>query len=302
MNDLGEFALMLALATAIYGVVGYVMAIRGNRLDLYMSADKTPIITWACVMVASVCLWRAFFINDFSLQYVWAYSNKDLDLFYKFASFWGGQKGSLLFWTLLLTSYMMVVYVQNRKQNIRLVPIAMGVMLVITLFFLFLLNFSTNPFERIPLPPEDGRGLNPLLQNYWMVIHPPTLYLGYVGFTVPFAFAIAALLTKNLDDGWIRMTRKWAVVSWFFLFMGNLFGAQWAYIELGWGGYWAWDPVENAAFMPLVIATAYLHSVMIQEKKDMMKVWNMSLILLTYVMTIFGTFITRSGLIQSVQA
>ena len=300
MNDIGEFALLLALATAIYGIVSYVMAFRSNRVDVYMSADKTPIIVWACIMVSSISLWKAFMTNDFSLQYVWAYSNIDLDVFYKFSSFWGGQKGSLLFWTLILTTYMMVVHVQNRKQNVRLVPIALAVMMVITLFFLVLLNFSTNPFERLPLPPEDGRGLNPLLQNYWMVIHPPTLYLGYVGFTVPFAFASAALLTKNLDDGWIRLTRKWTLVSWFFLCLGNLFGAQWAYVELGWGGYWAWDPVENAAFMPLIVATAYLHSSMIQEKKDMMKVWNMSLVLLTFVMTIFGTFITRSGLIQSV--
>ena len=300
MNDIGEFALLLALATALYGVVSYVMAFKSNRVDVYMSADKTPIIVWGCVMVSSIALWKAFMVNDFSLQYVWAYSNIDLDVFYKFSSFWGGQKGSLLFWTLILTTYMMVVHVQNRKQNVRLVPIALAVMMVIAVFFLVLLNFSTNPFERLPAPPEDGRGLNPLLQNYWMVIHPPTLYLGYVGFTVPFAFATAALLTKNLDDGWIRLTRKWTLVSWFFLCMGNLFGAQWAYVELGWGGYWAWDPVENAAFMPLIVSTAYLHSVMIQEKKDMMKVWNMSLVLLTFVMTIFGTFITRSGLIQSV--
>ncbi len=300
MNDLGEFALQLAFATTLYGCVCYIMAARGNRIDLYLSADKTPLLVWGFVMVASICLWKAFLTNDFSVEYVWAYSNTQQNFFYKFASFWGGQKGSLLFWTLILTSYMAVVHYQNRTRNLMLVPYAMTVMLVMTLFFLGLLNFSTNPFERIPLPPEDGRGLNPLLQNYWMVIHPPTLYFGYVGFTVPFAFAIAALITKNLDDGWIRLTRKWALISWFFLAMGNLFGAQWAYVELGWGGYWAWDPVENAAFMPLIVATAYLHSVMIQEKKDMMKVWNMSLILLTFVMTIFGTFITRSGLIQSV--
>lgn len=300
MNEVGEFSLRLALATSIYGVVSYVMAARRNREDMYMSADKTPVIVWLSVVLSSIALWRAFLTNDFSLQYVAAYSNRDLDVFYKISSFWGGQKGSLLFWTLLLTTYMVVVHFQNRKKNMIVVPYALAIMQLITVFFLFLLNFSTNPFEVLPLPPDDGRGLNPLLQNYWMVIHPPTLYLGYVGFTVPFAFGMAALITKNLDDGWIRITRKWTLVSWFFLFMGNLFGAQWAYVELGWGGYWGWDPVENAAFMPLIIATAYLHSVMIQEKKDMMKVWNMSLILLTFIMTIFGTFITRSGLIQSV--
>jgi len=300
MNDIGEFSLLIALATALYGCVSYIMAVRGNRIDLYLSADKTPVIVWVCVLISSAALWRGFITNDFSLQYVWAYSNKELDTFYKLASFWGGQKGSLLFWTLILTTYMTVVYFQNRTKNIRLMPYAMAIMLVIVIFFLLLLNFSTNPFERIPLPPEDGRGLNPLLQNYWMVIHPPTLYLGYVGFTVPFAFAMAALISKNLDDGWIRLTRKWTLLAWFFLCMGNLFGASWAYVELGWGGYWAWDPVENAAFMPLLVATAFLHSIQIQEKKDMMKVWNMSLVLLTFVMTIFGTFITRSGLIQSV--
>jgi len=276
------------------------MAARGNRVDLYLSAEKVPFILSACVIVASAALWRAILTDDFSLQYVWAYSSRDLDTFYKISSFWGGQKGSLLFWTLLLTCYTVVVHIQNRKRNAMVVPYAMVVLMLITTFFLVLLNFSTNPFEVIPVPPEDGRGLNPLLQNYWMVIHPPTLYLGYVGFTVPFAFAMAALICKNLDDSWIRLTRKWTLISWFFLCMGNLFGAQWAYLELGWGGYWAWDPVENAAFMPLLVSTAYLHSVMIQEKKDMMKVWNMSLVLLTFVMTIFGTFITRSGLIQSV--
>ena len=165
MNDIGEFTLLVALATAIYGCVAYVMAARGNRIDLYLSADKTPVIVWGCVVISSICLWRAFLTNDFSLQYVWAYSNIELDTFYKFASFWGGQKGSLLFWTLLLTTYTVVVHFQNRKKNLRVVPYAMAVLLTIIIFFLFLINFSTNTFERIPLPPEDGRGLNPLLQN-----------------------------------------------------------------------------------------------------------------------------------------
>ena len=302
MNDIGEFTLLLALATALYGCVAYVMSARGNRIDLYLSADKTPLIVWACVVISSICLWRAFLIDDFSLQYVWAYSNRELDTFYKVSSFWGGQKGSLLFWTLLLSTYMLVVYFQNRKKNLRVVPYAMAVMLVIVVFFLFLINFSTNPFERIPLPPEDGRGLNPLLQNYWMVIHPPTLYLGYVGFTVPFAFAVAALISKDLDDGWIRMTRKWTLLSWFFLCMGNLFGASWAYVELGWGGYWAWDPVENASFMPWLTGTAFLHSIIIQEKKGMLKTWNMILILTTFILCIFGTFLTRSGIMSSVHS
>ena len=302
MNDIGEFTLLVALATAIYGCVAYVMAARGNRVDLYLSADKTPLIVWGCVMISSICLWRAFLVNDFSLQYVWAYSNIELDTFYKIASFWGGQKGSLLFWTLLLSTYTVVVHFQNRKKNLRVVPYAMAVLLVIIIFFLFLINFSTNPFERIPLPPEDGRGLNPLLQNYWMVIHPPTLYLGYVGFTVPFAFAVAALISKNLDDGWIRVTRKWTLISWFFLCMGNLFGASWAYVELGWGGYWAWDPVENASFMPWLTATAFVHSIIIQEKKDMLRVWNMVLIILTFTLCIFGTFLTRSGVMSSVHS
>ena len=214
------------------------MAARGNRIDIYLSADKTPLIVCGCVIIASICLWTAFFTDDFSLQYVAAYSNIELDAFYKFSSFWGGQKGSLLFWALLLSIYMSVVYFQNRNRDAKLVSYAMAVLLAILIFFLVLINFSTNPFERIPLPPEDGRGLNPLLQNYWMVIHPPTLYLGYVGFTVPFAFAVAALICKDLDDSWIRLTRKWTLISWFFPVHGQLFGASWAYVELGWGGYW----------------------------------------------------------------
>jgi cytochrome c-type biogenesis protein CcmF len=175
-------------------------------------------------------------------------------------------------------------------------------MMIIVFFFVFLMVFVTNPFEILTFIPADGKGLNPMLQNPGMIFHPPTLFLGYVGFTVPFAFALAALITGKLDADWIKTTRKWTIISWFFLTAGNLLGMEWAYVELGWGGYWAWDPVENASFMPWIVGTAYLHSVMIQEKRDMLKIWNMVLILLTFLLTIFGTFITRSGLIASVHS
>ncbi|HJO63632.1 MAG TPA: cytochrome c biogenesis protein CcsA, partial [Desulfobacterales bacterium] len=213
-----------------------------------------------------------------------------------------GQKGSLLLWGWLLSIFAAIVTFQNRKKNRELLPYVLTVLMTVTMFFTFLMVFVTNPFETFNYRPPDGQGLNPLLQNPGMLFHPPTLFIGYVGLTVPFGFAIAALITGRLDAVWIKTTRKWTIVAWFFLTAGNMLGMEWAYVELGWGGYWAWDPVENASFMPWIIATAYLHSVMIQEKRGMLKVWNIVLIIFSFLMTLFGTFITRSGLIASVHS
>jgi cytochrome c-type biogenesis protein CcmF len=230
------------------------------------------------------------------------YSSRDLPTFYAISAFWAGQSGSLLLWGWLLALFAAVVVLQNRDRNRPLMPAVVGVLSGIELFFLVLMVFLSSPFQRLPSPLPDGHGLNPMLQNPGMIFHPPALYLGYVGFSVPFAFAIAALLTGRLDEGWIRTTRRWTLFSWFALTLGNLFGAQWAYVELGWGGYWAWDPVENASLIPWLTGTAFLHSVMIQEKRGMLKVWNVALIALTFALTIFGTFITRSGIISSVHS
>jgi cytochrome c-type biogenesis protein CcmF len=223
-------------------------------------------------------------------------------LHYTVAAFWGGQKGSLLFWALIHCFFSAIVLFQNRTRNQELMPYVTATLMTIALFFLGLLCFITPPFERLSFIPAEGSDLNPLLQNYWMTIHPPALYLGFISASVPFAFALAALATGKLGDVWIRTTRRWALTSWFFLSVGNLLGGRWAYEVLGWGGYWAWDPVENASLMPWLLGTAFLHSVMIQEKKGMMKIWNMVLVILTYTMAIFGTFLTRSGIVSSVHA
>ena len=254
------------------------------------------------VTIAVVVLWIALLRSDFSLEYVAAYSSTTLPTVYKVTSLWGGQQGSLLFWTWLLSIFTSIAAFQNRRRNPEIAPYALAVLAGVAIFFLLMLNFVTRPFDLLATVPAEGSDLNPLLQNYWMAIHPPSLYTGYVSATVPFAFGAAALITGKLDDGWIRSTRRWAIFSWFFLTLGNMFGARWAYEVLGWGGYWAWDPVENAAFMPWLVMTAYLHSVMIQERKDMLKVWNLSLIGLAFGLTLFGTFITRSGVISSVHS
>jgi cytochrome c-type biogenesis protein CcmF len=250
--------------------------------------------------IASAGLTYAFVTRDFNVEYVASYSSRDLPMFYTISAFWGGQKGSLLLWAWVLGLFATIVVLQNRRKNRELMPYVIGVIAVVLIFFEFILVFMSQPFERLSFFPPDGKGLNPLLQNPGMVFHPTTLYLGYVGFTIPFAFAIAALLTGKLGDHWIRTTRRWTIFSWFFLTWGNLFGAQWAYVELGWGGFWMWDPVESASFMPWLTGTAFLHSVMIQEKKNMLKVWNMFLIIITFGLTLFGTFLTRSGILSSV--
>jgi cytochrome c-type biogenesis protein CcmF len=302
VTDLGRLAVCLGLVCALFAVGASIAGALWRRADLIRSGAQAAYACAGLVLLATGLLLQALLARDFSLEYVAAYSSSTLPTNYTVAALWGGQKGSLLFWAFVLTTFSTIVQWQNREQNRELMPWVTAVLMIVTAFFLSLVTFITDPFERLPRAAVEGADLNPLLQNYWMMIHPPSLYTGYVSASVPFAFAIAALVTGRLGDQWIRTTRRWALFSWFFLSLGNLFGAMWAYEVLGWGGYWAWDPVENAAFMPWLVSTAYLHSVMIQEKKDMLRVWNMVLVLLTFSLTIFGTFLTRSGVISSVHS
>lgn len=303
MIELGSYSLIACLVFSIYGILAGAIGGRRNHLPLVRSAENAAVVNFALVIVASICLWYLLLNDRFQVEYVAGYSAAKIPWYYKFTAFWGGQKGSLLLWTLVLSFFIFVAVVQNRQRNRPLMPYATAVMLGVSTFFMSLLNFSTNPFELLPQAPPDGQGLNPVLQNWYMIIHPPTLYLGFISLTIPFAFAMAALISGRLDPAsWVRTTRRWAMVSWIFLTAGFTLGGMWAYEELGWGGYWAWDPVENASFMPWLIATAFLHSIMITEKKGMLKVWNFVLIILAFELSILGTFITRSGVISSVHS
>jgi cytochrome c-type biogenesis protein CcmF len=300
MVEIGSFSLALALILSAYSGLSIVFGLKTSRGEMIASAENGIKATFFCLTIASAALIYALITRDFQVAYVARYTNKTLPLMYTLTAFYAGQEGSLLFWAWLLALFGTIVLWQNREKNRNILPHVNLILICITFFFLFLMVFVTDPFKKLPTVPTDGQGLNPLLQNPGMIFHPITLFLGYVGFAVPYAFAMAALLTGQLGSTWIRSTRRWTLFAWFFLTIGNLFGAQWAYVELGWGGYWAWDPVENASFMPWLVATAYLHSVMIQEKRGMLKIWNIVLITLTFLLTIFGTFITRSGLISSV--
>jgi cytochrome c-type biogenesis protein CcmF len=308
MMILGEFALWISLPVAAWGMVlGYAGG-RTQRGDLVLSAERSIYAVFGLLTLASAGVVAAFLGDRFEYWYVSNYSNADLELFYKITGLWAGQRGSLLFWALILAFFSCIAMYSNRRKNREFMPYVAGVLQTILLFFIVVLLFAeVNPFERlqlngIPFTPADGQGLNPQLQNYWMTIHPPTLYLGFTSFTIPFAFAVASLLNGRLDARWIQLTRRWILTSWLFLSVGIVFGMRWAYEELGWGGYWFWDPVENASLLPWLTATAFLHSVQIQENRGMLKVWNMSLVLMTFLLTIFATFLTRSGLIESVHS
>ena len=301
MIQLGEYALWIALPIS---VVGAVLAFWGGakrRGDLVLAGELSVYSVFLLLILTSVGIVVAFLTDRFDYWYVANYSNRDLDTYFKVAGLWAGQRGSLVFWVLLLSLFSVTCTFSNRLKNREFMPNVVGVLLTITAFFLFVLLFAdVNPFERMPFAPADGRGLNPQLQNYWMTIHPPTLYLGFTAFTVPFAFAVSALMNGCLDSRWIVITRRWILLSWFFLANGIIFGMRWAYEELGWGGFWFWDPVENASLLPWLTATAFLHSIQIQENRGMLKVWNMGLVVATFLLTIFATFLTRSGLIESV--
>jgi cytochrome c-type biogenesis protein CcmF len=305
MPELGSYSLLFALALSVYAFVAGIVAIarKGPASGvLGETARRAGIAVFGAVFVAAAILVIATFQNNFSIAYVLHHSNRDLPAPYKFAALWSGQEGSLLFWSLLLGAYGFVLRLRH-KVDTQLVAHTAIILSAVQVFFLLLNNFAANPFAMVQgtIPP-DGNGLNPLLQYPEMVIHPPMLYLGYVGFTVPFAFALAALIMRYPGEKWIHITRRWTMVTWAFLGTGIFLGAHWAYYVLGWGGYWAWDPVENASLMPWLIGTAFLHSVMMQEKRGMLKIWNMWLIFSTFLLAIFGTFLTRSGIVSSVHA
>src|SRR5688572_10005352 len=253
--------------------------------------------------VASGVIIYAFVSGDYSIKYVQRYSDSVQPLFYKITSYWGGLDGSIMFWVFLLSLFGSTAVYINRERHRELIPYVVAVISVVQMFFLFLMVIHNNPFETyLTENPADGAGLNPMLQNFYMVIHPPTMYTGFVGLTIPFAYGIAALITVYLDDSWLRAVRRWTMISWLFLSIGLGLGMIWAYEELGWGGYWGWDPVENAGLLPWFTATAFLHSVRVQESRGMLRVWNVTLVILTFFLTIFGTFMTRSGVVQSVHA
>ena len=300
MYEIGRASLALALVLAVFAAGAACVGARLGYLDLLDASRRGVYASGALVSVAAALLLSAFLGRDFSLVYVANYSSRDLPLLYTISAFWAGQEGSLLLWAWVLAFFAALVVWQNRRKHRELMPWVQVVLMANQAFILGMLVFLSDPFAQLPYTPADGQGLNPLLENHGMFFHPTTLYLGYVGFTVPFAFALAALIRGRLGDEWIRSTRRWTLVAWFFLTLGNLFGAQWAYVELGWGGYWGWDPVESASFMPWLVGTAYLHSVMVQQRRGMLKVWNLVLIIVTYALVLFGTFLTRSGILSSV--
>ncbi|MBE22183.1 MAG: cytochrome C biogenesis protein [Gemmatimonadetes bacterium] len=301
MTQLGEYALWIALPISIVGAVLAFWGGAKRRGDLVLASELSVYTVFFLLILTSIGIVVAFLTDRFDYWYVANYSNRELDTYFKVSGLWAGQRGSLVFWVLLLSLFSVVATYSNRFKNREFMPNVVGVLLSITGFFLVVLLFAdVNPFERMPFAPADGRGLNPQLQNYWMTIHPPTLYLGFTAFTVPFAFAVSALLNGRLDTRWIVITRRWILLSWFFLANGIIFGMRWAYEELGWGGFWFWDPVENASLLPWLTATAFLHSIQIQENRGMLKIWNMGLVVATFLLTIFATFLTRSGLIESV--
>ena len=303
MTVLGEIALWIALPVSLWGALVSFVGGRTGRAQLVRSGERTAYVLTLLLVVTSLGIIAAFLTNSYEYWYVANYSNRELDTYFKVAGLWAGQRGSLVFWTLLLSVFASIAVYQNRRRNREFMPYVSGTLLGLLAFlFIVLLFAGVNPFERLEFTPANGRGLNPQLQTYWMTIHPPTLYLGFTSFSVPFAFAVSALLTNRLDSRWIAITRRWILLSWFFLTCGIIFGMRWAYEELGWGGYWFWDPVENASLLPWLTATAFLHSIQIQENRGMLKVWNMVLVVMTFLLTLFATFLTRSGLIESVHS
>ncbi|MBS1817837.1 MAG: cytochrome c biogenesis protein CcsA [Acidobacteria bacterium] len=303
MAALGSFLLLATFVVCAYAAVISVVGARQRSRRLIESGIGSFYLVCALMTCASAVMINAFLTNDFSIKYVQHYSDSVQPLFYKITSYWGGLDGSIMFWVFLLSVFGSLAVFVNRERYRELIPYVIATISTVQMFFLYLMVVHKNPFTTfLTNVPAEGTGLNPLLQNYWMAIHPPSLYTGFVGMTIPFAFCIAALVTGHLDDSWLKAVRRWTMFSWLFLTFGLTLGMIWAYEELGWGGYWAWDPVENAGLLPWFTATAFLHSVMVQERRSMLKIWNVSLVIVTFFLTIFGTFMTRSGVVQSVHA
>jgi cytochrome c-type biogenesis protein CcmF len=303
MTILGSLALWVAFLLGLWGALtGFLGGSRG-RHDLILSSRHAAYAMCGALLIAVAALEVALFRHDFNVEYVAAYTSRNLPVFYTWSALYAGQKGSLLFWATVLTLFGALAQLLTAPRHRVYLPYVGAITSLVAAFFVSVMLFGgANPFQRLPYTPLDGSGLNPQLQNPGMVFHPPMLYLGYISITIPFAFAMSALLSKRLDIDWLVAIRKWTLLSWLFLSIGICLGMWWAYVELGWGGYWAWDPVENASFLPWLTMTAFLHSVMIQEKRGMLKRWNLALIIGSWLLSIFGTFITRSGVISSVHS
>lgn len=300
MPNVGYLAISLAFVLAIYATIVAVVGVQRRMPELVISARNATFGVTLLITVAVIVIEYLLLTGHYQTKYIYQVTNNAAPLFYRITALWGGQNGSLLFWSWLMSIFASLVLLKKWGSMQNMMPYVIAVMQFTLAFFLMLSVFVANPFEQLDFFPPDGTGLNPLLRHFGMIIHPPVLYTGFVAFVVPFAFAIAALITRQSGDQWLRTTRRWTLTAWLFLSLGLLLGGWWAYDVLGWGGYWGWDPVENASLIPWLVATPFLHSVMMQESRGMLKRWNMALMLLTFCLMLNGTFLTRAGLISSV--
>ena len=298
--EIGHFSVVIALVLSAFGMVTSVLALTTRNTDWVRVGRMAVTMIFILLSVGMASLIYSFLTRDFSVHYVATTSNSHLPLFYTIAAVWGGHEGSLLLWVLMLSAFSTLAVWLHWRTQPAIMPYLIGVECLVIAGFLLLILFLSSPFDRLIPAPPDGKDLNPLLQDPAMVLHPPMLYMGYVGFSIPFSFAMAALLSGRLGEEWIKVTQRWTIFAWLCLTTGILLGGYWAYYELGWGGYWGWDPVENASFMPWLVGTAFLHSVMVQEKRKMFKVWNLFLIIVTFSLSLIGTFLVRSGVLTSV--
>jgi len=303
MAALGSFLLLTSFVVGSYAAVAPLAGVRRRAPRFVESGIGAFHLITALMLAASIVMINAFMTNDYSVQYVAHYSERVQPLFYKITSYWGGLDGSIMFWVFLLSVFGSVAVHVNRERHRVLIPYVVSIIAAVEMFFIYLMIAHKNPFTTfLSASPPDGGGLTPQLQNFYMAIHPPSLYTGFVGMTIPYAFGMAALISGQLDDAWLRAVRRWTMVAWVALSIGLMLGMLWSYEDLGWGGYWAWDPVENAALLPWFTATAFLHSVMVQERRGMLRIWNVSLVIVTFFLTIYGTFLTRSGVVQSIHS